>query len=376
MVPHRAPYQHTLFSCQIMPKIAFTDLSIRALKEGVYFDTKTPAFGIRIGRHRRTWIVLKGARSTKVRLGHFPELSLSEARRRALVALGSPYRPSEAPPFPEALDQFLALDRWKPRSKYEIERTLRRHFQWQKTLDKITHNEIASVIEGISAKHEAAHALKDIKTFFSWCVPRFIPHSPCEGLKAPARYIPRNRLLTDDEIKRIWEAAEQMAGYGRSVQLLITTGQRVNQIINLRWEWIDEKTRSIAFPPTVMKSNRRHVIPYGDLTAKLLQSIADRPTSYQGKKKHELDRLSGVSGYVLHDFRRYFSSTHARLRTPIDVTEAILDHVAGSRSQVQQIYDHYDRMDEMRAAIALWEKRLASLIAQPAPADLPPDDAP
>ena len=286
-----------------MPKIAFTDLSIRALKEGVYFDIKTPAFGIRVGKRRRTWIVLKGERSTKLRLGHFPELSLSEARRRALVALGSPHTPSTAPSFPEALDQFLALDRWKPRSKYEIERTLRRHFHWQKTLDKITHNDVASVIDGIRAKHEAAHALKDIKTFFSWCVPRFIRHSPCEGLKAPARYTPRTRLLSDDEVKRIWIAAASLGGYGLLVQLLIATGQRVNQIVTLRREWIDEDARQISFPPAAMKSNRRHMIPYGDLTVSLLRDIGDGPSSCQGKKKRELGQRFRSSNHIMRPCR-------------------------------------------------------------------------
>ncbi len=347
-----------------MPKIAFTDLSIRALKEGVYFDTKTPAFGIRVGKRRRTWIVLKGARSTKLRLGHFPELSLSEARRRALVALGSPHTPSIAPPFPEALDQFLALDRWKPRSKYEIERTLRRHFHWQKTLDKITHNDVASVIDGIRAKHEAAHALKDIKTFFSWCVPRFIRNSPCEGLKAPARYTPRTRLLSDDEVKRIWIAAVELGGYGRMVQLLIATGQRVNQIVILRPEWINEHARLISFPPAAMKSNRRHVIPYGDLTASLLHGIADRPTSCQGKKKQELDRLSGVSGYVLHDIRRYFASTMARIGVKQEVTERLLSHRSGIISGIAAVYTLHDFMPEMRQAVDLYQNHLANLLRE------------
>lgn len=86
-----------------MPKIAFSDLTVRALKPGVYFDAKTPAFGLRVGKNRRTWIVLKGARSIKVRLGHYPTLSLADARKKALIALGSPYAPSAAPTFPEAL---------------------------------------------------------------------------------------------------------------------------------------------------------------------------------------------------------------------------------------------------------------------------------
>jgi hypothetical protein len=102
-----------------MPKIAFTDVTIQALKPGIYFDVKTPGFGIRIGKTRKTWIVLKGAKSTKLRLGHYPGVRLADARRKALVALGSPYQPASAPAFPEARDAFLAQDRWKPRAHYE-----------------------------------------------------------------------------------------------------------------------------------------------------------------------------------------------------------------------------------------------------------------
>jgi len=75
-----------------VPNIRFTDLAIRSLSEGLYFDEATPAFGIRVGKTRRTWLVIKGARASrsKVRIGHYPALSLAEARRKALVALGSP----------------------------------------------------------------------------------------------------------------------------------------------------------------------------------------------------------------------------------------------------------------------------------------------
>jgi hypothetical protein len=217
-----------------VPKIHFTDLTVRSLKAGIYFDDSTPSFGIRVGKTRRTWLILKGANRTKVRLGFYPDVSLADARRKALVALGSPHHPVAAPAFPAALDEFLAQERWKPRTKYEISRSLHRHFAWTKPVDKITHRDILAVIDGIKAKSEAAHALKDIRTFFNWCVPRYLPHSPCNGLRVLSSYTPRSRLLTDDEIKQIWRAAEAMRGYGKEVQLLIATGQRANQIISLK----------------------------------------------------------------------------------------------------------------------------------------------
>ena len=140
-------------------RIAFTDLTVRSLSEGFYLDAKTPRFGIRVGKNRRTWIVLQGPRSDKHKIGFYPALSLQAARKMALVAIGSPYSPSSAPTFPEALEQFLARAHWKPSSKYQVNRTLRRYFKWQKQVDKITHNDVAQVIDDIKAKSEAAHAL-------------------------------------------------------------------------------------------------------------------------------------------------------------------------------------------------------------------------
>jgi hypothetical protein len=99
-----------------VPNLHFTDLAIRSLPEGLYFDEATPAFGIRVGKTRRTWLVTKGAREsrTKVRIGHYPALSLAEARRKALVALGSPLQSLKAPIFLEAREQFLDLHGPRP----------------------------------------------------------------------------------------------------------------------------------------------------------------------------------------------------------------------------------------------------------------------
>lgn len=81
------------------------------------------------------------------------------------------------------------------------------------------------------------------------------------------------------------------------------------------------------------------------------------------KAKARLDLHSGVSNWVLHDTRRYFSTTMAKLGTPLHLTEQILDH----RSQVSgvaAIYNRYGFLDEMREALTVYEGHIRSLIGR------------
>ena len=233
---------------------------------------------------------------------------------------------------------------------------------------------MATVIDAIKAKSEAAHALKDIKTFFNWCVPRFIPHSPCHGIKSPKRYIPRSRFLSDDELQAVWRAAGTMGfQYGTLVQLLIATGQRRNQISSLRWSWINQKEKCICFPADVMKGGREHWFPYSDLTASILATIpkmsdllfrartADKPATNQGKIKETLDKLSGVSGYTIHDLRRTMAVGLQKCRVSVELIETLLSHRSGVFGGIVGVYQRHDFKNEMREAIATWEAHLSTI---------------
>ena len=66
--------------------------------------------------------------------------------------------------------------------------------------------------------------------------------------------------------------------------------------------------------------------------------------------------------WTLHDIRRYFSSTMAKLKVPIDVTEAILAHKTGSRSPIQRVYDHFNRLEPMREALKTYEYHLFAIV--------------
>jgi integrase len=160
--------------------------------------------------------------------------------------------------------------------------------------------------------------LRALKTFLKWAVRRqLIPASPIANLPIPSKTFERDRLLSDDEVVRIYNAAAELDNFA---------------LVPRRSDYL--------FP-----------------------TATGRPFCAWGKNKIKLDKLCGVDNFVLHDLRRYLSSTMRRLHVPIDVTETILNHVTGSRSHIQRIYDRHDRLPEMRAALELYEKHLAAIIS-------------
>jgi integrase len=346
-----------------------------------YFDDQTPAFGIRVSYSgRKTWIVMRGRERGRTRLGYYPDLSLSAARTRAKALLLEQH-PAPTMTFDEALAVFLSVhcsQKNKPRTAAETERLLRRHFTSikSKQLGDISHHHITGIIDGIlETPSEANHAFTAIRTFFRFAVRRrFISRSPVEGLQIPSRVVARERVLTDDELVKVWKAAAEIGyPFGVIVQLLILTGQRRGEIASLRWHWI--KGDMITLPKEVVKNNRTHTFPVGRRALSLIENtphVGDflfpargnngAPFSGWSKSKPRLDRLSGVGGYTLHDCRRTFAVGLQRCGINVEVIETLLNHKSGVFRGIVGVYQRHDFIDEMRGAVIAWEKLLASLL--------------
>ena len=89
--------------------------------------------------------------------------------------------------------------------------------------------DILRITDGmLSTPSEANHAFTAARTMFRWATTRrYIPHSPMEGLKLPAKARPRSRVLTPQELRLAFAYGRQTGVYGQIVRLLILTGQRV-----------------------------------------------------------------------------------------------------------------------------------------------------
>ena len=86
----------------------------------------------------------------------------------------------------------------------------------------------------------------------------------------------------------------------------------------------------------------------------------ERGTPFSGwsKAKSALDTASGVSGWWLHDLRRTLATGLQRLGVRLEVTEAVLNHLSGSRAGVVGIYQRHDWAEEKRAALDAWSAHL------------------
>jgi integrase len=71
--------------------------------------------------------------------------------------------------------------------------------------------------------------------------------------------------------------------------------------------------------------------------------------------KSELDRLSGVTGWTIHDIRRTVRSKLAELGVAREVARKVLNHEDG---KVDRIYNRHEYLAEKRDALAKWETAL------------------
>ena len=201
-----------------------------------------------------------------------------------------------------------------------------------------------------------------------------------ERLQLPARLKTRARALAEEELATLWIVASGQGAFGQIVKLCILLGQRRSEIGQLQWHWIDDKEHTITFPAEVIKNNRPHTIPYGAMASTIIDAIPRRsdylfpgrdpahPFVGWSKSKTRLDialRDLGhtVSPWTLHDLRRSAATVWAGKGVAPHIVERILNHATGQISGVAAIYNRHAYLDEMRAAIDAWEKRLSVIIA-------------
>ena len=386
-----------------MNKRTLTDRTLRSLKSPVsgqteIWDSKIPGFGVRVSsRGTKSFVLVYrlGGRTRRMTIGRYPTIPLAEARKKAHLALVEisdgvdpalvMTKPAKQNPLAVELLVEDYIEKYaKPRTRdwFETKRLLEREFieHWRgRTIDAISKGDVITAIDGMVRRGvpgAANRAFAIVRRFFNWCVERdLIDRSPCDGLKTPAKIFARDRVLHDDEITSIWQAATKMDyPFGLLVKLLLLTGQRRGEVISMTWDALDFEQGLWSLPASNTKSGRAHEVPLTDPCMEILQSVPridnqllfpargkDHPISGFSKWKTRLDGLSGVDGWRLHDLRRTAATGMARFEVPPHVVERILNHTSGTFGGVAGVYNRFGYLPEMRDALEKWSEHVMSL---------------
>jgi len=379
---------------------SLTDFSIRCLVPPATgtvtaWDGSLKGFGVRVSQGgTKTFIVLidSGRRQA---IGRWPMLPLAKARieaRRLLAekTLGK-IRPVHTA-FDDAKAEFLEACARKNRARTveDYRRLLNRHFPYERTsVGSIGGRDILRRLAKLAGTpSEQHHAFTAARAFFRWCVRQeIIERNPMEKMEVPSNGASRDRILSDDELAAIYSTARTGSSpLHRIIALLILTGQRRGEIAHIEWDWFNRKTATLTFPARITKNRREHIIPLGELAASILditplqigspyvfpaaRSIAKgKPTTVYngwGKDKIAFDKElvskgHEIASWRLHDLRRTVASGMAALHVPQTVVEKLLNHLSGGTlSPIAQVYNRHSYLAEMRAAIGMWEARLAN----------------
>ncbi|MEL5849894.1 MAG: integrase arm-type DNA-binding domain-containing protein [Candidatus Igneacidithiobacillus chanchocoensis] len=378
-----------------MAKRALTDAAVERIKppkagQQDHFDAGFPGLALRVshgGRKSWTMFYRVAGRQRRLTLGVYPGTSLAEAReawrklQKDLEAGRDPQagraRPAPSTLFSDVATEWLRRDQQSNKSHDEVERIVNRELvpAWGtrqiKTIDRRDVLDLVDEIVDRGSPTMARRTLAYVHRLFRWAVGRgIVASNPAANLPKPGAEVRRDRVLSDKELKAIWGAADALGvPFGPAIKLLILTGCRREEIGALRWSEITDNTIHLAGDRT--KNREKHLIPLSKPSQAILEGVprikdvdlvfsttGETPVSGWSRAKGQLDSLSGVKGWRIHDLRRTVATGLQRLGIRLEVIEAVLGHIGGSRSGVVGVYQRHAFDDEKRAALVAWGRHV------------------
>ena len=385
-----------------------TDKMVAALerRREVYFypDPELPRHGIRVqpkGPPHSYYVIQRDAYGKQlwVKIGSTAELPIEKARniaRTVMTRLKAGEAPFPPPPvrkdsYQAVAEQWLSLHVAKQglRSAPEIERLLRTlvfpHWARRNFVD-IKRRDITALLDHIeetSGAWNADHTLSIIRKIANWYAIRDDEYrSPfVAGMRrTAAKDRTRDRILTDDELRKVWKAAESNGTFGALIKILLSTAQRRAAVVNMKWDSIKDQVAPKGDDKPVdgvweIATEQREKGNAGalKLPAQALAIIyaqprlnrnpyifaaarGDGPLNGFNKRKAAFDKTCGVSDWTLHDLRRTSRSLMSRAGVSGEHAERTLGHKLHG---VEGLYNPYSYFKEKSDALA----KLAGLIA-------------
>lgn len=344
-----------------------------------------------------------GGKPAKLTLGRWPIMGVAEARGAATDALEEIHHgrnPAEAKKaakveastdterdrLSNVIDLFMKRHASRNRRGDDVLAMFRREImdKWgDRDIHSITKRDVIEVLDGVVDRGSPVTANRlraHLNTLFNWAKGRdVIEANPLDGIKPPAPEKPRNRVLTDDEIRLFWSACDCLGyPFGPIYRLLLLTGQRLREVAEMSWREVDGDIWTL--PDARSKNADEHTVPLSAEALAVLETLprisgryvftttGNSAVSGFTRAKERVDKLLAeassepIPAFTIHDLRRTAATGMAGLRFPPHVVEAVLNHRSGTRRGVAGVYNRFDYADEKRAALEAWARYVIQLV--------------
>ncbi|MBN8982062.1 MAG: tyrosine-type recombinase/integrase [Rhizobiales bacterium] len=286
--------------------------------------------------------------------------------------------------FEDALEMFVSqYAKTFLKSANEVERTLKRTagIEWAgRSIREITKADVLTLVRAISIGRPimANRTLAVVRKMFNWLVEQDeLATSPCLGIKPPGKENPRERVLSDREVRVLRQRAA-IDAYPFSVffEILLLTGQRRNEVARMEWRELDLEAALWTIPAARSKNKRTNIVPLSPQALAVLKSVPRNgqyvftetgysPISGFSRFKMRLDASAHLNeDWVFHDLRRTVATGMARLGVPLPVVEKVLNHVSGSFAGIVSVYQRHHFLPEKRLALIQWADFLDTLSSE------------
>lgn len=365
--------------------------------EVFHFDARCPGLAVRIQRTGRptfvAWYTAPGGKRKRLTIGPVAAVALEDARTEAVTIINAArsgrdlsterkqarVAATEVLTAGDVIKAYLrehAERHQRPRTLIETKRALERHWQPLHSLPVVEIDrravstrllELARTSGTISANRARAN----LSACFAWAMRAgLVDANPVIG-SVRGEETSRERVLSPEDLRAIWQATADLSGYDRMIRLLMLLGSRRLEVGGMSWAELSGDRALWVLPAARMKTKREHELPLPrqarDILAELPQ-LPDRPfvfgrggrTPFSGwsRSKERLDaRIADQQGkplaeWHLHDIRRSVVTHMAELAiAPPHIIEAVVGHLSGHKGGVAGVYNRAVYRAEKAAAL-------------------------
>ena len=342
----------------------------------------------------KKWVLrfLWQGKAREMGLGSYPEVSLAEAREKAISGrrlarsgadpIAERRKDRGIPTFGELADEIAGqlaegFRNEKHRAQWKMTLTVYAGPLRPKPVDKIETTDVLAVLRPIwQEKPETASRLRGR-------IERVLNAAKAKGLRSgenPAAWrghlenlLPKRQKLTRghhaampyaDVPAFVARLREREAVAALALEFSILTAARSGEVLGARWSEVDLDARVWTIPAKRMKAGREHRAPLSESALAVLEKFGEArvsefifPGQGAGRPLSEmaLRRMLGLVANVVtvHGFRSSFrdwagNETHF----PRELAEAALAHVVGDKAE--QAYRRSDALEKRRALMEAW----------------------